>query len=231
MDRVALGMFERLGARANTVFHLPFVREMADFYSIPVMRESAISHRLLYVGQLIELKGIHLFLEALARWKRRQPQRPHECWVVGEGPLRHELERSARSNDLNVKFLGTVPFDDIFEIYGSAGIFVLPTLEETWGLVVNEALAAGLPVLGSPYSQAVEELVQDDVNGWTFRPDRSEQIDAALDRALNTPEAALRQMRIAARARVEHLTPEFAANRMIEAIAAAGRLALLDRSV
>ena len=52
------------------------------------------------------------------------------------------------------------------------GVLVFPTLADEWGLVVNEALAAGVPVLGSLYSQAVEELVRDGENGWTFRPDR-----------------------------------------------------------
>jgi glycosyltransferase involved in cell wall biosynthesis len=214
---------ERLGAQAKSIFHLPFVRDMNDFCSLPVTRESAMSHRLLYVGRLVANKGLSLFLAALARWKRRHPRRLDECWVVGEGPLQHELEQSARSNDLNVKFLGHVPFDELHRIYGSAGIFAFPTLGDTWGVVVNEALAAGLPVLGSRFSQAVEELVEDGVNGWTFRPDQSAEIDAALDRALNTPESALQQMRAAARARVERLTPEFAATRIIEAIIAAGR--------
>jgi glycosyltransferase involved in cell wall biosynthesis len=212
---------ERLGARAKTVFRVPFVREMDDFCSLPLTRDSAISRRLLYVGRLIEGKGIHLLLAALARRKHHHPQRPLECWIVGEGPLQYELNESARSNNLNVKFLGHVPFDELYRIYGSVGIFVLPTLDDTWGLVVNEALAAGLPVLGSQYSQAVEELVQDGVNGWRFRPDQPEGLDAALERALNTSEAALQQMRVAARSRVAHLTPEFAANRIFEAIAAA----------
>jgi len=212
---------ERLGARAKTVFRVPFVRDMDDICSLPLTREGAVSHRLLYVGQLTERKGIHLFLAALKRWSCRRPQHPYECWVAGEGPLQQELQQSIRSQNLNVKFLGQVPFDDIFRTYGLAGIFVFPTLEDTWGVVVNEALAAGVPVLGSQYSQAVEELVQDGVNGWSFRPDKSEEMDAALERALNTSEPALCQMRVAARARVAHLAPEFAANRMIEAITAA----------
>jgi glycosyltransferase involved in cell wall biosynthesis len=78
-------------------------------------------------------------------------------------------------------------------------------------------------VLGSRFSQAVEELVEDGVNGWSFRPDQPEEMDATLERALNTSEAALQQMRVAARSRVAHLTPEFAANRMLEAIAAANQ--------
>lgn len=51
-------------------------------------------------------------------------------------------------------------------------------------MVINEAMACGLPVLGSVYSQAVEELVTNDVNGWTFAPDRPEEVDAAIARAM-----------------------------------------------
>ena len=56
------------------------------------------------------------------------------------------------------------------EVYAKASLFAFPTLADEWGVVVNEAMAAGLPVLGSIYSQAVEELVEDGVSGWVFRP-------------------------------------------------------------
>ena len=55
------------------------------------------------------------------------------------------------------------------EVYAKASLFAFPTLADEWGVVVNEAMAAGLPVLGSIYSQAVEELVEDGVSGWVFR--------------------------------------------------------------
>src|SRR5436190_875726 len=70
------------------------------------------------------------------------------------------------------------------EFYSQAGILVFPTLADEWGLVVVEAMAAGLPVLGSLHSQAVEDLVTDGLDGWTFRPDDCASLRSALNRAL-----------------------------------------------
>jgi glycosyltransferase involved in cell wall biosynthesis len=103
-------------------------------------------------------------------------------------------------------------------LYAQAGIFVLPTLADEWGLVVNEAMAAGLPVLGSAYSQAVEELVEDCLTGWTFRPGQAGEMYKALDRALRTPHEKLEEMRRSARRQVENLTPQFVADLVLQAI-------------
>lgn len=85
-------------------------------------------------------------------------------------------------------------------------------------LVVNEAMAAGVPVLGSRYSQAVEELVEDGVNGWVFSPDDPDDFDAALQRAIETPRPVLLEMGEAARRTVAHLTPQWAAERIADVI-------------
>jgi glycosyltransferase involved in cell wall biosynthesis len=91
-------------------------------------------------------------------------------------------------------------------------------LADEWGLVVNEAMASGLPVLGSLYSQAVQELVEDGVTGWTFHPDRADEMYTAVDRALSTGEDRLEEMRVSATTRVEYLTPDYLAERILEAI-------------
>ena len=109
--------------------------------------------------------------------------------------------------------------------YARASILALPTLSDEWGLVVNEAMAAGMPVLGSVYSQAVEDLCVEGQNGWRFRPDAPGEIDAAIERALATPPDELEAMRNRARETVEHLTPEYVADRFVDAIRAALALA------
>jgi hypothetical protein len=117
-----------------------------------------------------------------------------------------------------LQLLGEVPYKDLPRVYQECGVFVFPTLADEWGLVVNEAMASGLPVLGSIYSQAVEELVEDGVNGWVFRPDRSEELYRALERVFSTPAAALDQMRVRARERAEKLTPGWAADLVCQVI-------------
>ena len=88
---------------------------------------------------------------------------------------------------------------------------------------MNEAMAAGLPVLGSIYSQAVEELVQDGENGWVFDPLTEASTLAALDRVFATPPEHLAAMRQAARRRVRDLTPAAASERIVRAVGQVAR--------
>ncbi len=207
-----------LGAAPERIIRMPYVLDMKDLLTIPLSRDACASRRLLYVGQLMERKGVHLLLEALARRRRLHPNEQCELWIAGDGPMRKQLEFSAETNSLNVRFVGSVPYSELRSVYASAGILVLPTLCDTWGLVVNEALAAGLPVLGSDLSQAVVELIVEEHNGWKFRPDRAEEFDAVLERALGTSADVLDKMREAARSSVSALTPEYAADRIVTAV-------------
>jgi glycosyltransferase involved in cell wall biosynthesis len=204
-----------LGTAPERIVRMPYVLDMKDLSTIPLSRDAVTRRRLLYIGQLIERKGVHLLLDALARRRRLHPSESCELWIAGDGPMRERLERSAEANALEVRFLGNVPFRELPSVYASAGIFVFPTLSDTWGLVVNEALAAGLPVLGSDLSQAVAELIREGYNGWKFRPDRPAEFDIILDRALRTSAEVLDKMTETARSSIKALTPEYAANQVV----------------
>jgi len=200
------------------IFTVPYTTDITPFQALHLNRTPEFRKRLLYVGQLIERKGLDPFITALCRWAERHSDRRAELWLVGDGPLRSELEQISRPVNLRLRFLGNVPYGELAKSYGQAGILAFPTLADEWGVVVNEALAAGVPVLGSVFSQAVEELVRDGQNGWTFRPDRADELASALDRALNTPDEELERMRVRARRSVSYLTPAFAADRFLEAV-------------
>lgn len=206
------------GVPHRKVFCLPNTVDTAQFAALPLTRTSAQAHRLLYVGQLIARKGLDTLLNQLDRWAASHPTCTLECWLAGDGPMRSSFERMLLSPNLKLRFLGNVPYTLMPQVYAQAGILVFPTLSDPWGLVVNEALSAGLPVLGSRYSQAVEDLIRDSETGWTFRPDDAEEVSTALEQALNTPSEKLELMRQAARARVENITPETVAQGFIQAI-------------
>ena len=70
-----------------------------------------------------------------------------------------------RPGNLELMILGQCDYERISECYASAGIFAFPSLADDWGMAVNEAMLAGLPVLGSTYSQAVEEMCLIDETG------------------------------------------------------------------
>jgi len=209
-----------LGFRGPRAFHIPYAALPGTFDRGPALRGMAEAHRLLYVGRLSELKCVLPFSRALIQWAQAHPQRQIEFLLAGDGPIRPHLEALQTPPNLAIRLLGTVDYRQIVDCYAQSGILVFPSLSDEWGLVVNEAMAAGLPVLGSRYSQAVEELCEDGRTGWTFRPNVGGEMERALDRALATPVDELNRMRLAARRRVADLRPENQARRVVDAIRA-----------
>jgi len=212
---------ERFGFDSRRTFRVPYTALPGLFAQLPFTRPPESAHRLLYVGQLIERKGLAPFIATLATWASEHPNRKVNFDIAGSGPLDGELAALPTPPNLTLNFLGERDYSALMAVYASAGIFVLPTLADEWGLVVNEALSAGLPVLGSVYSQAIEELCRDGDNGWIFRADSPSETFDAIDRALSTPVEQLDAMRVSARGAVEHLTPEYAVERLLQAVASA----------
>jgi glycosyltransferase involved in cell wall biosynthesis len=123
----------------------------------------------LYCGRLVSAKGVHLLLNAWKEFSRSDGI--HATLILaGEGDEKPRLQQYAAENGLsNVSFLGHVAREQLPEIYQAADIFVFPTLIDCWGLVVNEALASGLPVILSQYAGS-SELISEGRNGWVTDP-------------------------------------------------------------
>lgn len=123
----------------------------------------------LYVGKLIKRKGIKELLEG---WKIFQDKKEDEVelLLVGDGPLKDFIVDFCSKNGINNVFLlGFVDYNEMSSIYSKADIFIIPTLEDNWSLVVPEAMANELPILCSVYNGCWPEYVQEK-NGWVFDP-------------------------------------------------------------
>ncbi len=206
------------GISEEKIFFAPYTTNISPFLAIPLSKEPHQVHRLLSVGQLVERKGLLPFMTTLGNWGKNNPEKHLECWIAGSGTLQETLVAQPLPENVKVKFLGNIEYQKLPEVYAEAGIFIFPTLADEWGVVANEAMAAGLPVLGSLYSQSVEELVEDGVTGWVFRPDNPDEIYSALEKAVGTTEEDLAKMRGMARDRIQYLTPDFVADNILEAI-------------
>jgi glycosyltransferase involved in cell wall biosynthesis len=207
----------KLGVPADRVVRAPYTTDVAAFRTDGVKRRSVAGlWRLLFTGMFVERKGLLPFLEVLRQWAGDHPDHRIEFEIVGDGPLRASLEAFASVPNLCVTIRRAIPYSDLPALYSSADIFVLPTLADEWGVVVNEAMAAGLPVLGSCHSQAVEELVGESEAGWTFRPERRETVYQAIDRALHSTLDERQRMGAVACRRVFELTPDLIAGRIAD---------------
>jgi glycosyltransferase involved in cell wall biosynthesis len=113
-------------------------------------------HYLLYVGRLVEAKGLLDLVDALDALGAGAPT----VVAAGEGPLASTLERSG-----HFRLLGFQNRDRLIELFALADAFVLPSRDEPWGVVVNEALACGTPVVATDAVGAAEDLITNGVNG------------------------------------------------------------------
>ena len=191
--------------------------DIAPFLALRADRPPGRQLRVLFVGSLTERKAPDVLLNALNRVA--SPSKPVHATIVGDGPIGQYLDMRFRpAPGLTVERVGNVAYPDLPKYYDKADVFAFPTLGDEWGLVVNEALAAGVPVLGSSYSQAVEELIRDGENGWVFEPTGVDALERALRRVIATSPFDLRTMRYAARESVMRLTPEAMADVFANAI-------------
>lgn len=121
---------------------------------------------------------------------------------VGSGELEAEVRSLSASLDLtSVSFLGFVNQSRLPAIYGASDVFVLPSENEPWGLAVNEAMAAGLPIVVSGEVGCAPDLVADGVNGATFPAGHVDELADALRRIIADP-SVRRRMAEASRARI-----------------------------
>ena len=81
--------------------------------------------------------------------------------LVGDGAERRSLEDLARTLDVRVTFAGELPWDEIVDAYVASDVFALLSVSETWGVVVNEAAASGLPLILSDHVGAAPDLLRD----------------------------------------------------------------------
>lgn len=153
--------------------------------------------RFLYVGRLSPEKNLKRLLEAFRRY--RLAGGTWSLRLVGTGPERDRLLMALQHVD-GVELRGWADYDQLPRVYAEAGAFVLPSVSETWGLVVNEAMAAGLPVLVSRKCGCYPELCRDGVNGFGLEPENVESMVAAMSRVELLGDAQREQMGVASKA-------------------------------
>lgn len=136
--------------------------------SLPGLAEPA--PFMLASSRFIARKNLAMLLDAYARYRDRTPE-PLRLVILGDGPLRGALEQQMRDHAIEgVTLAGKCAFEALPEYYSRARLFVHPALQDTWALVVNEAMASGLPVLVSTGAGCHRDLVEPGINGACFDP-------------------------------------------------------------
>jgi glycosyltransferase involved in cell wall biosynthesis len=169
------------------------------------------SRFILFVGRLVPEKGVFDLLEAYARLENGLRS---EVGLVfaGDGISREELmQQSKRIGPGKVCFPGFAQREDLASLYGLAEMMVLPTHSDPWGLVVNEAMACGLPIIVSSVAGCSADLVEDGWNGYVLPPRDSEKLSVAISSLLRQMELKKR-MSAHSSERIRNYSPESCAD-------------------
>ena len=209
-----------LGVEEEKLFHFPYCIDPEAVSGSPRTPNANAVRTLLYCGAMSSRKGILRFATTVRAWCEKNPDDKVRLNIAGPGELRDAIAKLS-SEKFEINFLGNCDQEELRQAYQGADICVFPTLADEWGLVPIEAMASGLPVLGSIHAQSVEACVVEGENGWVFCPDSDQAIEAAFERCMKTSPEKLGEMGIAAKDAVAHISPTFSANeacRMISMI-------------
>lgn len=130
---------------------------------------------LTFVGQLVHRKGVDVLIEAL----KHDTKKNFETLIIGSGEQEDELKKMVLDSDLDhnkIHFLGKLTKNEILKYLKVSDAFVCPSREDIWGLVLNEAIANGLPLISTKNVGAAYSLIEEGENGYIVDVDNPEQL-------------------------------------------------------
>jgi len=213
-SNAACDNFRRRGIDDDKIFLAPqtYVAQYFD----PDIREDDHPPTVIYAGYLSERKGVKYLVEAFAKVVETLPTT--QLCLIGDGHERPMLEALISQYNLSeqVTLTGFVEPHDIPRYYAQGDIFVLPSLEDTFGVVTIEAIAAGLPLICSPYAGFSSHMTHGE-NGLVIDPTDQAALVNTMVRLLSEPETRER-MNQEAQKLLPDFMPENVAKQFITAI-------------
>lgn len=200
--------------------HLPGLNDSTPFF--------------LASSRFIKRKNLDSLLRAYSLYRKLCTEtalRPWRLVLLGDGEERAALERLAQAEGLEdeaVCFAGFQQIDELPAYYALASAFIHPAMQEQWGLVVNEAMASGVPVLVSKRCGCAADLIIEGQTGFTFAPEKPDEL-AHLMMRVSLPLVDLQKIGQAAQAHIGHWGLSHFAAGLKEALDAAWSEKLKDR--
>jgi glycosyltransferase involved in cell wall biosynthesis len=188
---VAAARYRSMAADTSPVENIPYFCDTAAFGAIPRSpSRSRREVRFLFCGQLIHRKGVDLLMRAFQRLEQRYPH--VSLTLVGEGPMRKALERQFPGASARVRFEAFQQIPQLPRYFADADVFILPSRHDGWGVVVNQAIAAGLAVICTKAVGAAADLVGHDINGLVVPADDEDALFEAMQFYADEPRRTMR---------------------------------------
>jgi len=171
----SFALYESYGIAAHRIFKSYLCANNIGFQSVI---KPAKKFDFIFCGRFVPIKNPLFSIELVQKASHRLG-RPLSILFVGSGEMESQMKVAAAALGVNATFAGFAQQTDLPMLYGAARIFVFPTQWDPWGVVANEACAAGLPVLISPHAGSAGELVRHGENGFVLALQMDEWVDAA----------------------------------------------------
>ena len=159
-----------------------------DFYPIEIAKQ----YDLLYIGRLVEIKGVQYLLQAVANLVHKKEHKDVKVAIAGQGPYREYLVSLVKKYQIgaNIFFLGYIPEEEKNALYNQSRIVVLPSYAREGVLTTMlEASACGVPVV-TCRNTSMAEFIRSNKNGVLVEPEDSESLEKAIRHLLASPELA-----------------------------------------
>lgn len=168
----------------------------------------------IYVGRFAKEKNLIFLLSCFRQATDKLKNNEWGLLLVGNGPLEEELKKYIENNAIhNIVFTGFKEKNELSQYYCSSDVFILPSVKEPWGLVTNEAMACGLPVVISKRCGCCADLVKD--NGFSFDPYHEEELIEILNKYISN-QVDLGYQKQRSLSIISKYTPELAADAILE---------------
>lgn len=167
-----IASYQAIGVPRSRIHEVPYSCDLRPYLGVPEeMRQNAGRRKKIVVtAQLIRRKRIDIAIQAFLAIAHKEHN--WDLVISGDGPCRTDLEKLVPpSMSERVAFLGFVPKGRQADLYADADIFLLPSAEDGWGMVVPEAMAAGLPIVSTTAVESAATLLEDQSAGFLIPPD------------------------------------------------------------
>lgn len=214
VSHLASDFFKTLGAPVEKVY--PF----GYFRSAPVQAEESNGCKkrdtieAVFVGQLVRRKGVDFLIEAMK--PLFDDYANLSLTIIGEGGEREELEQQAAAISPRITFTGRMMSKDISTRVATSDVLILPSRWDGWGLVVNEALSVGVPVIVSDQCGA-SDLIRSNANGYVVPSEDTGALRACLRGYLDNPKEQ-ETLRAGANATGENISTEVVAPYLVQCL-------------